>query len=126
MAGPVSTDVVNRVHAIMDELRSLRKEMSQPGVDAFTGLATHKLPLDEGRQLKNVVDDFRMFLWAYLDTWDTRGDNPKARLQKIRMQSAADLLSFLAEDFRSSSLPVSGEREALRKSIDAVVPLFNR
>jgi hypothetical protein len=69
MASRVSNEVLNRAHQVIEQLHSLRQELSQPAADPSSGLATHKIPLDVARQLKNAVDEFRMFMWAYLDVW---------------------------------------------------------
>jgi hypothetical protein len=74
--------------------------------------------------LKNAVDEFRLFLWAYLDVWDCAGDSARDRLQKIRMQSAADMLALLADEFRSTGLLAGAESEKLRAQIDLVLPLL--
>lgn len=126
MATEVSTDVHDRINHLISELRALRAEMAQPATDPATGLAKKKVQLDTGRQLKNAVDEFRLFLWAYLDAWDTKADSPKARFQRIRMESAADMLATLAEEFRTAPLPASRETDKLRTQVDAIAPVLKR
>lgn len=121
---PASTDVVERVRDVIIELRSLRTEMSQPDTDPTTGLANKKVPLEDARKLKNAVDEFRLFLWAYLDIWDCVGETPKDRLQKIRMQGAADMLALLTDEFQSTGLPSGAESNRLRSQINVILPLL--
>lgn len=125
MAVQGSGKVADRIQNLISELQSLREEIAQPDTDPTTHLATPKLASDAGRQLKNAVDEFRLFLWAYLDTWAVGGDGPKVRLQKIRMEGAADMLELLADEFRSG-LPKSEQAERLRKTIEGILPLLAR
>lgn len=125
MAVQASGDVLERVRDLMVEIRSLREEIAQPATDPSTGMATRKLPDDVSRELKNAVDEFRLFLWAYMDAWDGGREGPNVRLQKIRMQGAADMVALLAQEFRSG-LPAGSEADRLRTAIDAIQPLFAR
>lgn len=117
-------DVLDRVRELTRQLRALRIEMGQPATDASTGLAKKKVPLDAARELKNAVDEFRLFLWAYLDVWDATGDDAKIRLQRIRMQGAADMLALIADELKSTGRTATTETTKLRQQIDNISPLL--
>lgn len=121
---PVSADLIERIHSLTEELRLVREAISEPAKDELTGLAKKKVPLDIARGLKDSVDEFRLFLWAYLDVWDGDREGAKARLQKIRMQGAAEMLTLLADELRSARAPGSLESERLRQQVETILPLL--
>ena len=103
----------NRVAALIVELELLQQELGTPAVDPKTGLAIARLPLGEARHLKSAVDGARLFLWAYIDSHAAGDGDVTARLQRIRMQAATEMLRVLGEDFSKQGLPRSPEAERL-------------
>lgn len=67
MSSESSDDLVQRMRKAIDEIEHIRNELSPPATDPQTGLAASQVPLDAVSQLKCCVDQFRLFLWAYID-----------------------------------------------------------
>ena len=66
----------------------------------------------------------RIFLWAYLDTWAAGSADPRNRLEQIRMESAAEMLRQLRQEFHITGLPPTTEGRRLSDQIRAVTPLL--
>jgi hypothetical protein len=113
-----------RVQAVLRELAALRAELGSPTKDPATGLAAPKLSAEHMRAFKREIDQMRMFLWAYLDTWAAGSADPKNRLEQIRMESAAEMLRQLRQDFRITGVPPTTEGRRLSVQIRAVTPLL--
>jgi hypothetical protein len=113
-----------RVQAVLRELAAIRAELGTPTKDPATGLAVSKLSAEHVRDFKHEVDQMRMFLWAYLDTWAVGSTDPRNRLQQIRMESAAEMRRQLRQDFRITGVPPSTEGRRLSVQIRAVTPLL--
>lgn len=113
-----------RVQAVLRELAALRAELGTPATDPATGLALPKLSPEQVRDFKHEIDQLRMFLWAYLDTWALGSADPRIRLQQIRMESAADMLRQLRQEFHITGVPPNKEGRQLSVQIRAVTPLL--
>jgi hypothetical protein len=114
------------IDILIDQIDALREALSHPRTDPATGFAVADVPLDAVDRLKTVVDHFRLFLWAYLDSHPRGGADPKARLRHLRMERAADMLSQLSSDFRSSGVPPTEDAARLRDQIRAMEPIMVR
>lgn len=113
----MSNDVCRTADELVASLRSMQQELSEPATDPATGMPVSKLPLEQVRQLKLVVDELRLFLWAYLDTWSQgRGESADA-LQRIRIGAVTDMLHALESGFRNCGLPNIPELEILSERV---------
>ena len=113
-----------RVQAVLRELAALRAELGSPTKDPATGLAAPKLSAEHMRAFKREIDQMRMFLWAYLDTWAVGSTDPKNRLEQIRMESAAEMLRQLRQDFGITGIPPTKAGRRLSVQIREVTPLL--
>jgi hypothetical protein len=120
----MESQLVERVQAVLRELAAIRAELGSPTTDPATGLAVPKLSAEHVRDFKHQIDQMRMFLWAYMDTWAVGSTDPKDRLQQIRMESAADLVRQLRQDFRITGVPPTKAGRRLSVQIRAVTPLL--
>ncbi len=120
----MDSQLFERVQAVLRELAALRAELGTPTKDPATGLAVSKLSAEHVRDFKHEIDQMRMFLWAYLDTWAVGSTDPRNRLQQIRMESAAEMLRQLRQDFRITGVPPTTEGRRLSVQIRAVTPLL--
>jgi hypothetical protein len=116
--------LVTRLEAVLRELAAIRAELSTPGTDPATGLAVPKLPPEQVREFKRELDELRLFLWAYMDTWSIGSPDPKIRLDQIRMQTAAEMLRQLKLDFRITGVPPSTEGRRLSTEVHEITPLL--
>ena len=116
--------LVERVQSVLRELAALRAELANPATDPATGLAVPKLPAERMRAFKHEIDQMRMFLWAYLDTWAASSANPKNRWEQIRMDSVAEMLQQLRQEFHGTGIPPTTEGRRLSDQIRAVTPLL--
>lgn len=116
--------LVERVQAVLRELAAIRAELGSPTTDPATGLAVPKLSAEHMRDFKHQIDQVRIFLWAYMDTWAVGSADPRNRLQQIRMESVAEMLLQLRGDFRITGIPPTTEGRRLSDQIRAVTPLL--
>jgi hypothetical protein len=120
----VDRQLVERVQAVLRELAAIRAELGNPAIDAATGLTAAKLSAEDVRAFKREIDQLRIFLWAYMDTWEVGSTDPRNRLEQIRMESAAEMLRQLRQDFRITGLPPTAEGRRLSVQVQAVTPLL--
>ncbi len=113
----------HRAEALMAELKALRAELEHPPMDPATGLAQPGLPAELIRKLQQEVDRTRFSLWAYMDSWKVGGQDADQRLRQLRMESAADMLRQLKQDFQSTGLPTNPEARRLTDEVRAFAPL---
>ena len=113
-----------RVLNVIKELQAIQAELGQPDTDPRSGLAAPKVGVEDAQKLKATVDQLRLFLWAYLDAWSHGTADPTSRLQKIRMESAADMLRLLHDDFRLKGVPPSPESQRLAERLREMLPLL--
>jgi len=125
MASESSMNLAELIQTVMTNLELIRAELSYPASDPATGLATPKVSASTVRQLKLSIDQFRLFLWAYVDTWALGGSDPKMRMRSIRIECAAELLGQLANDLRSSGVPETGEARRLNEQLQNVASLMH-
>ncbi|MFI5112247.1 MAG: hypothetical protein ACHP9S_05465 [Terriglobales bacterium] len=116
--------LVERAQAVLRELAAIRAELGTPTRDPATGLATPKISAEHMRDFKREIDEMRLFLWAYMDTWAAGSSDPRNRLQQIRMESAAEMLLQLRGDFRITGVPPTKEGRRLSEQVRAVTPLL--
>lgn len=114
-----------QIELVIREIDSIRAELSRPKQDPVTGLAVPKVPARTVQQLKNSVDQFRLFLWAYLDTWAAGGSDPQLRMRDIRIVCAADLLGKLAGDLQTGGTLPAPEARRLREQLHTVESLLS-
>jgi hypothetical protein len=120
----MDSELIERIQAVLRELAAVRAELGTPASDPATGLATPKIPADHVRGFKLEIDQMRLFLWAYLDTWAVGSSDPKNRLEQLRMESVAEMLRQLRQDFRITGVPPSKEGRRLSEQVRAVTPLL--
>jgi hypothetical protein len=120
----VDCQLVERVQAVLRELASIRAELGTPTADPATGLAVAKLSAEYVRGFKHEIDQMRLFLWAYLDTWAVGSTDPRNRLEQLRMESVAEMLRQLRQDFRVTGVPPTTEGRHLSDQVRAVTPLL--
>ncbi len=120
----MESPLLHRVQAITEQLASLRQELGHPAADPQTGLAVPKLSPEEVRGLKLEVDHMRMFLWAYMDSWSILGDDTQQRLQRMRINTATDMLRQLQDDFSRVGVPASAEANLLAQQLHALTPMM--
>ena len=120
----MDSQLVERVQAVLRELAALRAELGSPTADPATGLAVPKLSAEYMRDFKHEIDQMRMFLWAYLDTRAAGSADPRNRLEQIRMESAAEILQQLRQEFCVTGVPPTTEARRLSEQIRAVTPLL--
>lgn len=113
-----------RIESIIDNIELVRAELSYPASDPASGLAVPKVPIGTVERVKYSVDQFRLFLWAYLDTRAQGGYDPAERMQRIRMEAAADMLRMLVSDFRTAGVPSTTEAVRLGEQLRAVASLM--
>ncbi len=115
----MSDEATQLADDLIPMLRRLQRELSHPATHPITGAPEPKMAIEQVRQLKAVIDEFRLFLWAYLDSWArTRGETSQA-LQRIRMGAVVDMLHALETEFRESQVPDSPEFERLMMRVQA-------
>jgi hypothetical protein len=120
----MESQLVERVQAVLRELAAIRAELGTPVTDPATGLAVPKFSAEHVREFKHEIDQMRMFLWAYMDTWAVGSTDPRNRLEQIRMESAAEMLRQLRQDFCITGVPPNTEGRRLSVQIRAVTPLL--
>jgi hypothetical protein len=120
----MDSQLLERVQAVARELAAIRAELGSPATDPATGLAVAKLSAEHVRDFKREIDRMRMFLWAYMDTWEVGSADPRNRLDQIRMESAAEMLRQLRQEFHITGVPPSTEGRRLSDQIRAVSPLL--
>ena len=125
MKSETETELVQEIEAVMESLELLRAQLSRPKQDAATGLAVPQVPVRAVQQLKNTVDQFRLFLWAYLDTWALSGTDPLGRMRAIRTDCAIDLLGRLLSDFQAGGAPTGTEAQVLRERLEVIHSLLS-
>ena len=116
--------LVERVQAVLRELAAIRAELGTPTADPATGLAVAKLSAEYVRGFKLEIDQMRLFLWAYMDTWALGSSDPRNRLEQLRMESVAEMLRQLRQDFRVTGVPPTTEGRHLSDQVRAVTPLL--
>ncbi len=116
--------LIERIDYVIDSIEFIRAELSHPATDKSTGLAVPKVPVAVAQRLKYSVDQFRLFLWAYLDSWAQGSTNPASRLQRIRMAAAADMLGLLAQEFSSEGVPTGSEAFRLGEQLRAMASIL--
>ena len=120
----MDSQLVERVQAVLRELAAIRAELGTPTRDPATGLAVPKLSAEHMRDFKHEIDQMRVFLWAYMDTWAVGSTDPRNRLEQIRMESVAEMLRQLRQDFRITGVPPTKEGRQLSDQVRAVTPLL--
>ena len=120
----MESQFVERVQAVLQELAAIRAELSSPATDPVTGLATPKIPAEYVRGFKLEIDQMRLFLWAYMDTWAVGSTDLRNRLKQFRMESVAQMLQQLRQDFRITGVPPTKEGRRLSDQVRAVTPLL--
>ncbi len=60
-------ELVQRMRNTIEAMGHIQRELSQPATDPQTGLAAPQVPLETVNHLKCCEDQFRLFLWAYVD-----------------------------------------------------------
>jgi hypothetical protein len=112
------------IESLIAVVHTVHEALSQPAADPATGLAVAKVPLESVNRLKNVIDQFRLFLWAYVDSRVMDATDAPARLRHMRMERAADMLNQLSADFRVSGVPTTEDAARLREQIRAISPVI--
>ena len=97
------------------QIQSLQQHLQSPAESG--GTAAPKLALTEALRLKRVVDNFRLFLWAYNEAWSSNRTDTKAVLQRIRLQAVADMMNLLHPELAGKGLPDSTEGRAVRQAL---------
>jgi hypothetical protein len=120
----MDSQLIERVQAVLQELATIRAELGTPATYPATGLATPKIPAEYVRGFKHEIDQMRLFLWAYMDTWAVGSTDPRNRLEQIRMESVAEMLQQLRQDFRITGVPPTKEGRRLSEQVRAVTPLL--
>jgi hypothetical protein len=120
----MDSQLIERVQAVLWELAAIREELGTPATDPATGLATPKIPSEFVRGFKLEIDQMRLFLWAYMDTWAVGSTDPRNRLEQLRMESAAEMLQHLRQAFRITGVPPTKEGRRLSEQVRAVTPLL--
>jgi hypothetical protein len=120
----MDSQLVERVQAMLRELAAIRAELGTPAIDPATGLAVAKLSAKHASDFKREIDQMRIFLWAYMDTWEVGSTDPRNRLEQIRMESAAEMLRQLRQDFNITGVPPTTEGRRLSVQVHAVTPLL--
>jgi hypothetical protein len=120
----MDSQLVARVQSVLQELAAIRAALGTPATDPATGLAVAKLSAEHVRHFKREIDQMRLFLWAYMDTWAVGSTDPRNRLEQIRMESAAEMLRQLRQDFRITGVPPTTEGRRLSVQVRAVTPLL--
>jgi hypothetical protein len=120
----MDSELVVRLQVLLWELAAIREEPRTPATDPNTGLATPKIPAEFVRGFKLEIDQLRLFLWAYMDTWAVGSTDPKNRLEQIRMESAAEMLQQLQREFHRTGVPPTAEGRRLSAQVRAVTPLL--
>jgi hypothetical protein len=120
----MDSQFVERVQAVLRELAAIRAELSSPATDPATGMALSKIPAEFVRGFKLEIDQMRLFLWAYMDTWAVGSTDPRNRLEQMRMESVAEMLQKLRQDFRITGVPPTKEGRRLSEQVRAVTPLL--
>ncbi len=120
----MNTRLVQRIHTVLQEMQAIREELSIPAKDPETGELTPQVRHETVQALQTAVDQTRIFLWAYVDSWAIGGATPVKRIQRIRMQHVAEMLQKLHEDFHGTGLPPISETERLRAQVRAIMPLL--
>ena len=82
LVNSASLGLSQRIESIIESIEFVRAELSYPAADPITGLAIPKVTVATVRRMKYSVDQFRLFLWAYLDTWAQGGSDPAVRMQR--------------------------------------------
>ncbi|MBZ5512014.1 MAG: hypothetical protein LAN70_12715 [Acidobacteriia bacterium] len=113
-----------RVQAVLRELAAIRAELGTPTKDPATGLAAPRLSAEQMRDFKREIDQMRTFLWACMDTWEAGSTDPRNRLQQLRMESAAEMLRQLRQDFGITGIPPTKAGRRLSVQIREVTPLL--
>jgi hypothetical protein len=120
----MDSQLIERVQAVLRELAAIRSELGTPASDPASGLAVPKIPAEYVRGFKHEIDQMRLFLWAYMDTWAVGSTDPRNRLEQLRMDSAAEMLRQLRQDFRITGVPPTTEGRRLSDQVRAVTPLL--
>jgi hypothetical protein len=120
----MDSQLVERVQAVLRELAAIRAELGTPATDPATGLAVPKLSAEHVRNFKHEIDQMGQFLWAFIDSWAAGSADPRNRLQQIRMESAAEMLRQLRQDFCITGVPPNTDGRRLSVQIRAITPLL--
>lgn len=115
----------DRIKQLIDEIEAIKAELHQPDKDPKTGLAVAKVPINVINQFKYSVDQLRLFLWAYQDSWAHGSSNPEQRLQQIRTEAAADILRMLGHEFTNRGVPTTPEVARLREQLRTLGALLS-
>lgn len=110
---------------LITAIQALERELGTPAADPRTGLAVAKVSLSSAQELKTSVDRFRIFLWAYIDSWSNKASTA-SKLRDIRIACASDLLVALSRDFQQEGVPATPAVERLQTEIDRVSKLLAR
>lgn len=124
MTADIHAEPAELIDDVIDRIETIRTDLSRPGSDPATGLAVPKVPHALVTRLKYSVDQLRLFLWAYMDSWAQGASSPESRLQRIRMEAAADILSRLTKDFSTTGVPASREAHQLAEQLRAIASVM--
>lgn len=109
------TNVKDIAGKLEEQVQSLQHELESPMANVSP--AAGKLPVADAQRLKRAIDDFRLFLWAYIDAWSEKRSETAGTLQRIRLQAAADMLTALRSELTGKALPDTPEGRALRLAL---------
>lgn len=124
MPSEISSALALRIESLIDNIETIRADLSCPVTDPSTGLAVPKVPVNVVHPLKSSVDQFRLFLWAYLDSCSQGDSSPEVRLQQIRMEAASNMLHLLAKDFSTGGVPPTTEASRLGEQLRAIASVM--
>jgi hypothetical protein len=117
-------DVRKMAEQLLADIATLQGELGVPAASAQSGLAVPRISIEEARRLKAAVDMFRMFLWAYLDSWESKQD-VQAKLRNIRMDCVSDMIAVLHRDFREHGVPANPSAERIWLEVGRMAELLN-
>ena len=120
----MDSQLTARVQAVLQELAAIRAELGTQLTDPGTGLAVSKIPAEYVCSIKQEIDQMRLFLWAYMDTWEVGSADLRNRLRQIRMETTAEMLQQLRKDFSITGVPPNQEGRRLAAQIRALTPLL--
>jgi hypothetical protein len=124
MASQIPVDLNQLIGNLVENIEMVQSQLSHPASDPATGLALRRASITQVQRLKISVDQFRLFLWAYVDSWSHGAITPEARLQRIRMEAATDMLRNLTKDFANTGVPPSSEAARLGEQLRAIASVM--
>lgn len=125
MSGSTFAPLPDRIVQLLHDIEVIKAELSEPAKHPTTGLAVPKVSIGIVNQLKYSIDQLRLFLWAYQDSWARGASSPDQRLQQIRTEAAADILKMLSNEFSNKGVPATPEVTRLREQLRTVGALLS-